>query len=140
LQAVFALARGFSRGPVTAAEIARSECIPQKFLEAILAQLRHRGIIESRQGRGGGHRLAARPEQITVGAVIRAVDGSMALLPCSADTPHGRCAGCDSGDLCETGLIMRRVRDATTGIFETTTLAEICEARRSAQFSATYDI
>jgi Rrf2 family cysteine metabolism transcriptional repressor len=75
LQAIFDLASHASTEPVKIAEIARRQKIPQKFLELILASLKQGGFVESRRGAEGGYLLSKRPEAITVGEVLRFVEG-----------------------------------------------------------------
>ena len=75
LQAIFDLAAQTGREPVKIAEIARRQHIPQKFLELILASLKQGGFVESRRGAEGGYLLARRAEAITVGEVLRFVEG-----------------------------------------------------------------
>lgn len=75
LQAIFDLASQPAGDPVKIAEIARRQKIPQKFLELILASLKQGGFVESRRGAEGGYLLAKRPESITVGDVLRFVEG-----------------------------------------------------------------
>ena len=75
LQAIFDLASQTGRDPVKIAEIARRQQIPQKFLELILASLKQGGFVESRRGAEGGYLLAKRAESITVGDVLRFVEG-----------------------------------------------------------------
>lgn len=76
LRAVFELSRRASPGPIKIARIAESQKIPQKFLEMILAQLRQGGFLGSRRGADGGYFLARPADQITVGDVLRQVDGA----------------------------------------------------------------
>jgi Rrf2 family protein len=75
LQAIFDLASQGSREPVKIAEIARRQQIPQKFLELILASLKQGGFVESRRGAEGGYLLARRADAITVGDVLRFIEG-----------------------------------------------------------------
>jgi len=75
LQALFDLACQTKREPVKIAEIARRQKIPQKFLELILASLKQGGFVESRRGAEGGYLLARSPEAITVGEVLRYIEG-----------------------------------------------------------------
>src|SRR5215468_4939176 len=75
LQAIFDLASQPAGEPVKIAEIARRQHIPQKFLELILAGLKQGGFVESRRGAEGGYLLARPPESITVGEVLRFVEG-----------------------------------------------------------------
>jgi Rrf2 family transcriptional regulator, cysteine metabolism repressor len=75
LQAIFDLASNPTKEPVKIAEIARRQKIPQKFLELILASLKQGGFVESRRGADGGYLLSRRPEAITIGEVLRFVEG-----------------------------------------------------------------
>jgi len=75
LRAIFDLAAQNTGQPVKIASIARRQNIPQKFLELILPSLKQGGFVESRRGVGGGYSLARHPETITVGEVLRVVDG-----------------------------------------------------------------
>ncbi|MDE3164424.1 MAG: Rrf2 family transcriptional regulator [Acidobacteriota bacterium] len=76
LQAIFDLATQRPGEPVRIADIARRQKIPQKFLELILASLKQAGFVESRRGAEGGYLLARAPDAITVGEVIRHIDGA----------------------------------------------------------------
>ncbi len=75
LLAIFDLASRPGGEPVKIADIARRQAIPQKFLELILASLKQGGFVESRRGADGGYLLAKSPESITVGDVLRFVEG-----------------------------------------------------------------
>ena len=75
LQAIFDLSANASADPTKIADIARRQKIPQKFLELILASLKQGGFVESRRGAEGGYLLARRPENITIGEVLRFVEG-----------------------------------------------------------------
>ena len=76
LLTVFDLASQKTGKPVKIASIAQRQNIPQKFLELILLALKQGGFVESHRGSEGGYALARRPESITVGEVLRSVDGS----------------------------------------------------------------
>ena len=75
LQAIFDLALHAGNDPVRIADIAKRQNIPQKFLELILAGLKQGGFVESRRGAEGGYLLARPSDAITVGEVLRFVDG-----------------------------------------------------------------
>src|SRR5229473_6128344 len=75
LQAIFDLAANAGAEPVKIAEIARRQKIPQKFLELILASLKQGGFVESRRGAEGGYLLSRPPDTITVGEVLRFIEG-----------------------------------------------------------------
>ena len=76
LRAVFELARRGQRGPVKVAEIARAQTIPPRFLEVILNQLKQTGVVDSRRGNAGGYLLVRSPRSLTVGEVMRSLDGA----------------------------------------------------------------
>jgi Rrf2 family protein len=78
IRAVLELAAAADERPVKGERIATAQGIPLRFLENILMQLRHAGLVESRRGADGGYRLARAPEEINLAAVIRAIDGPLA--------------------------------------------------------------
>src|SRR5439155_11078151 len=86
LKAMQALGRRYREGPVLIGSLAREESIPLKFLEAILLDLKSRGLLESKLGRKGGYRLARPPSAITIGSIIRVMEGPLAPLPCASET------------------------------------------------------
>src|SRR5438270_10389452 len=111
LRALYALAGDTARGPVLIADLADREHIPRKFLEAILLELRNAGILQSKKGKGGGYALARPPEQVTLGQVIRVVDGPLAPIPCVSERAYVRCEECVSEAHCGTRMVMKEVRD-----------------------------
>ena len=108
-----------------AAELAERERIPRKFLESILLDLTRHGLLQSRKGRGGGYLLGRPADQITVGQVIRVLDGPLALVPCASQTAYRRCEECVDELTCGVRLAMKDVRDATATILDNTTLASL---------------
>lgn len=137
LEALQYLARAKDRGPVLIAEIASNEGIPQKFLEAILLELKKEGFLESRKGKGGGYFLAKPPEAITLGSVVRKMEGPLALLPCVSLTAYRRCEDCHDERTCGIRMVMKDVRDRTSEILDSTTLADVEERVREAASSRT---
>jgi Rrf2 family protein len=126
LRALYHLARERGRGPVLIATLSNQESIPHKFLELILLHLKSNGLVESKKGRNGGYYLAKEPDQITIGTVIRLIDGPLAPLPCASETAYRKCDECIDEHSCGTRIVMRRVRDAMAEILDHTTLADIC--------------
>lgn len=118
------LSRSDPEERVLAADIAKKQRIPQKFLEQILLELARRGLVASRRGRNGGYALAKRPEQITIGDIIRIADGPLALIACASLTGYRRCTDCQDEKTCEINKVMRAVRDATSAILDHTTLED----------------
>jgi Rrf2 family protein len=78
LRATLELSLRYGHGPVSIGEIARAQAIPARFLEAILAQLKRAALVESRRGNEGGYVLARPPTLISVGDVLRVVQGALA--------------------------------------------------------------
>ena len=78
IRAALELAAAGDDKPVKGERIATAQSIPLRFLENILMQLRHAGLVESRRGADGGYRLAKPPEDVTLADVIRAIDGPLA--------------------------------------------------------------
>jgi Rrf2 family protein len=121
---------------VQTAEVAEQERIPRKFLEAILVQLRDHGIVESRRGAHGGHRLLRDPEAISIADIIRIVDGPLALTPCASVTRFRPCADCVDMELCRLQPLMRRTRDAVAAVLENSSLASMVTASPIAKRTA----
>jgi Rrf2 family protein len=118
------LVERYDQGPVLISEISRKKKIPLKFLENILLELRKAGFLESKKGKGGGYFVAQPPSRITVAAVIRVVDGPIAMLPCVSLYFYQRCKNCDEKH-CGLHDIMAGVRDATLHILEKKTLQDL---------------
>jgi Rrf2 family protein len=125
LKAVLFLAAHAGRGPVAISEVAAAEQIPHKFLEAILLDLKRQGLLHSRKGQRGGYLLARQPAEITVGQVIRSLDGPLALVPCVSQTAYARCEECVDEATCGVRLAMKQVRDATAAILDETSLTAL---------------
>ena len=88
LRAVIALGKKYGEGPVLIASLAKDEGIPVKFLEGILFDLKGRGLLESKRGKGGGYQLSRPPSGITIGSLIRMMEGPLAPLPCASETAY----------------------------------------------------
>jgi Rrf2 family protein len=114
-----------------ASDIAESQDIPKKFLEAILVELRDHGIVDSRRGRYGGYRLARPPVRIAVGDIIRIIDGPLALTPCSSRTQYGACSDCVDPVICALRPVLQEARDAVATVLDGCTLAQLVRGRRS---------
>jgi Rrf2 family protein len=125
LKALLALAEDRSGEPVGVATIAGRDAIPKKFLEAILLELKRHGLVDSKKGKGGGYALRRKPEDITFGDVMRALEGPLAAVPCVSETAYARCVECVDEQLCGVRLAMKEVRDATARILDRTSLSDV---------------
>lgn len=105
-------------------DIAVSNNIPKKFLDAILGELRNAGFVQSRKGKEGGYRLAREPAEIKVGHVIRVLDGPLAPIPCASRTQYQSCEDCDEAT-CQVRHMMLQVRHAIAEVLDNRSLAEM---------------
>ena len=122
MRALCHLAETFGSGVVQIREIARRETIPAKFLEGILLELKHAGIVRSRRGIDGGYELARIPKEIMLGQIMRVLDGPLAPLGSAAELKElmrtdPRQAGFYS--------VLMDVRDAAATILDKTSLADV---------------
>jgi Rrf2 family protein len=122
LRALVALAR--ADDSMMIAEIADQQRIPRKFLEQILLDLKHHGIVASRRGRLGGYGLLMPSDQITFGRVLRIIDGPIAPLPCLSRIAYRRCADCQTETACEIRRVFAEVADSARDVLDRTTIAD----------------
>ena len=122
----FGLAQALGRPLLQVSELAAKEDLPVKFLEQILMQLKAAGYLESRRGKHGGYLLARPPENISIGHVIRLIDGPLAPIACVSQTAYERCS-CPDEEHCGLRMLMLDVRNAITNILDRYTLADVVE-------------
>lgn len=124
LRALIALAKADPKDPVLISGIAAEQRIPRKFLEQILLELKHYGLVVSRRGKLGGYALLKPASEITFGQVLRLIDGPIAPLPCLSMTAYRRCADCQSEGNCEIRRVFARVVTAEREVLDRTTIAD----------------
>jgi Rrf2 family protein len=107
------------------ADIAETNSISKKFLDHILTELRHAGLVYSKKGKGGGYALARPPHEIPVGAIVRALDGPLAPIPCASVTAFRPCEDCADLKTCPVRLVMVDARNAIANVLDRCTLAEM---------------
>jgi Rrf2 family protein len=132
LKAALHLARLPAQTLAMSAEIAEENAISKKFLDAILSDLRTAGLVVTRKGRGGGYRLARPADLITVGEVLRVLDGPIAPIACASRSHYQPCYDCADEATCAVRLTMVAVRDAISSVLDTQTLADLA-ARTSGE-------
>ena len=123
LKALLVLAEQAEGEPMLISDLAERQKLPKKFLEAILLELKRAGLLHSKKGKGGGYVLGRKPAEITVGQVIRVLEGPLALTPCVSVTAYRKCDECLDEQTCAVRVAMKEVRDATSDILDHTTLA-----------------
>ena len=120
------IAAEVGRSLVQVSELAESEQLPMKFLEQILQALKDAGLVISARGKFGGYRLAKRPKEITIGQVVRLIDGPLAPIGCVSQSAYTKCT-CPDEEHCGLRMLMLDVRNAIAGILDRYTLADVVE-------------
>jgi Rrf2 family protein len=128
LKALLYLTLQHGNGLVTIQTIASANCIPKKFLDMILLELRRGGLLRAKKGKAGGYSLARPPDLITFGEAIRLLDRPLAPLACASHSNYQPCGDCPEPKACITRKLMSEVRDAISDILDKRSLAEICAA------------
>ncbi|CAA7624831.1 Rrf2 family transcriptional regulator [Magnetospirillum sp. SS-4] len=140
LKAMIYLSRHEGRGPSLIADVADSERIPKKFLDAILLELKNHGLLSSKKGKGGGYVLARPSSRITAGEIIRILDGPLAPIPCVSRSAYRRCEDCQDEEACALRAVMQDVRDALAAILDNTSLADMINRTATSETVLNYDI
>lgn len=128
VRATVELAAAVDERPVKAEQIATNQDIPLNFLENILGQLRHAGIVRSHRGAEGGFRLAKDARDVTVADVIRAVDGPLATV--RGGPPEDSAYG---GAATALSRVWIAVRKNVRSVFEQVTIADVASGHLPAR-------
>jgi len=132
LRALLELTLSHGTETVQRQEIAARQHIPVEYLEQILLALKRAGILSSQRGIKGGYKLIKAPEAITLGQVIRILDGPLAPIGCVSKTAYQKCSDCPyaTQSRCPVQNVMGKVRDAIAGILDHYTLADFAAGSR----------
>lgn len=122
-RAVLYLSQRYGGEVVQIHEIARHEKIPIKYLEQLLLTLKNAGVLRSKKGVKGGYYLARSPEEITLGEVVRIMDGPLAPIRCVSKNFYERCP---EEPNCGIRNVWLEVRNAVANILDNTTFADLC--------------
>lgn len=121
------LALNYGREPLPLTDIARTENLSPGYLEHLMAPLRGAGLVEGTKGVKGGYALTVDPNHITVGSVLRALEGPVAPITCASEAREpacGRQGGCPSQE------VWRRVRDSLAQVLDSMTLEDVVKESR----------
>ena len=124
LRAMIVLAQSYPAGPRSLTEIARAEDISLSYLEQLIAILRRAGLVKGTRGARGGYQLTVAPASITVGQVVRALDGPIAPSECASE--EGNSGTCHREAHCLSKTLWEKVRDSLAQVLDTMTLADLC--------------
>lgn len=125
LKALSYLSKQEEGKPILISEIATTQNISQKFLESILLDLKKKGFLGSKKGKGGGYYLIKSGSDITVASIFRALEGPIAWLPCVSLNYYEKCNDCVSEEECALNHAMIEVRDAILQVVEKKTIADL---------------
>jgi Rrf2 family protein len=122
LRALFTLVDHFGSAPIPIRELARRNDVPKRFLEQIMLSLKAQGWVDSVAGVRGGYVLAKKPDDITMGEVVRHFDGILAPIDCVSVTGYQRCS---QEPVCRFRRVFFDARNYVAGLMDRATLAEI---------------
>lgn len=120
------IAREVGRELLSASDLSSEDNLPLKFVEQILAEFRHAGIIATKRGKFGGYYLQKDPAEIKMGDMVRLLDGMLAPIPCASESFYQPCT-CADEDHCGLRMLMIDVRNAVSNILDRYTLADVVE-------------
>lgn len=126
LKALIELAINYDKGETVTLinDVARQKGIPHKYLEHILLNLKNDGLLASKRGVGGGYTLSRPPESISLGEIIRAVEGPLAPINCVSVSGH---VNCPDESSCGLYGVMLEVGNAIAGILDNTSLKDVAK-------------
>jgi len=132
LRALIELTEHYNRKLLQRHEIGKKQNIPVEYLEQILLTLKNAGLLTSRRGVGGGYSLLKDPETITLGQVIRMLDGPLAPIACVSKTAYQKCQDCPHADTknCPIQSVMLEVRNAIADILDNYRLSDFAARPR----------
>ena len=126
LRLMLDLGTNCSGDPIRLKDVARRQGISEKYLEQIISVLNKAGFVRSIRGPQGGYVLSKRPEEYTVGMILRLTEGSLAPVDCVGEDPAGFCAGeCQMARACVTRRLWKQLNDAINGVVDRVTLADL---------------
>ena len=122
LRLMLDLAMNNTGEPVRLKDVAKRQEISEKYLEQIISILNKAGFVKSVHGPAGGYSLKRKPEEYTVGMILRLTEGSLAPVDCVEDGTD-----CGRADQCVTVLLWKKLNDAINGVVDNITLADLVE-------------
>jgi Rrf2 family protein len=140
LKALVYLARQSGLEPTPIGQVAEANAIPKKFLDAILLDLQRGGVLTAKKGKGGGYFLARPADLISIGQVVRLLDGPLAPLACASKTAYRPCGDCTDPRTCVVRRLMSEARDAIAHVLDSRSLAQLASTAGEPVDAIEYDI
>jgi Rrf2 family protein len=123
LRMMMDLARNYGQGPQPLSEVAKHEALPATYLEQLVGKLRKAGLVTSTHGVHGGYQLTRSPSQITVGEVMRILEGPISPMICATEGKTD--PTCEREAFCGANIVWERVRDSVARALDSLTLADL---------------
>ena len=130
LRAVYEISRSNHGGVMTIGDIAKAQRVPQRYLEGILNQLRKGGLLEAQRGRSGGYRLAKDAGEITVGEVVKLIDGPIRAVVC---VEEAKTTDCPMRENCVFLPTWQKVQEAIDQALDSTDFQHLVKLEREAR-------
>jgi len=130
LRALIDLALHSEEEAVSIQSIATRQNISDSYLEQLVSKMKKAGLVKSLRGAGGGYMLAKPAREISVGDILRALEGNLNAVTCPANENTG---GCEGADLCVTRYVWKRINDSITEAVDTMMLSQLVEESRKIQ-------
>lgn len=123
VRAMHDLAERYKQGPVPLNSIAERQDISQDYLEQLIISLRKGGLVRSIRGAQGGYELARDPSEISIGEILRILEGPVGPVEC---LDGGDAEICGRAGQCAARTVWKRLRESINGVLDTTSLADLC--------------
>ena len=124
LRSLLYLAEEQDGSPVQLARIAETQRVPPKYLELIMLDLKRAGLVKSMRGPRGGYRLARAPAEISFGAIVRVMEGPIALVSCASENFYEPCGDCHDEATCAIRRLFVLVRDRSIDVLNSVSLED----------------
>ena len=124
VRALLELSLRYGSGPVMVREISESQEISERYLEHILNTLRTSGLLISTRGAKGGYELAKPPSEITIGEIVRTLEGPLDVVSCTGNNE------CERAEECATFYVWKEIKEAIEKVLYSITLEELAERQR----------
>ncbi|WP_313340771.1 Rrf2 family transcriptional regulator [Sedimentibacter sp.] len=125
LKAIFELALNYGSGPVSLKKIAEKYEISESYLEQLFAKLKKSGYIDTIRGPQGGYFLALKPDEITVGMILRTLEGDITTSECISKEV------CSRESTCASRVIFEKIENSINNVIDNITLADMCQERKT---------
>ena len=130
--AMYDLALHAGQGPISLKSVAMRQQISEHYLEQLMGQLRKAGLVKSTRGAQGGYYLVKSPLDITVGDIVRVMEGPIAPVDCLLSTNPGDTDYCPKASNCVTRSVWQKVGESIANVLDSITLSDLCNEKTKA--------